>query len=620
VVRRRLARRPLAPVSAPRARLRHRWLHAVLAGLALAGIVAVPALPAAADVGNIAFDSVSGNGTGNLAVTITSDDPLGSIKIHLMSGANDVLDLTDFAEQGTFSNGSTPQTWTLSNPSTDLAALAAGTYTATIDVTDLDGDQSVTGLTPTTTSTFNFQIVPSISLSQATVNSTAPAQDVSITGQLNAVQPLGASATAWSGQTVTITDSSKKTWTGTSTSTGSFSIPVTAIPGDQYTASVAATQANLGAVSPTSTTDQAQFATTSINATATPAPYGKQTITGTLTYQSGLSQVASPGGVTITATAHGQSSIATTTSTNGSFSMVLPAVAGSTIWNLSSQANDMATTPFLAGTTTSISAIQTWPASVTGFSATLSKYYDLTVGGCLSSSLDPPPPPDYPTILIQYELTQAGPWRELGTVSTTHMTGCPGAAFLARGGAPAAAAYYRASFPGDGTYQPADGTSVRAALIATRFDPFTASPGTLASRSKKLTISGTLQYLGRRWRAYAHQRVLLIYSTNNRTWYGYHWVRTNSKGAFSLSFADSVGTAHWSANYDGNGTHLVSGAPEIKVTVRRSGGRSTAALAQGQPVTPFFATAADFDGWRSRGSWPFLVATDPLLILMGPQL
>ena len=605
-----------------RRRFARRLLPAILVSLAVAGSVVVPALPAGADAGNITFNSVSGDGSGNLAVTITSDIPLSGITVHLMSGPTDVLDLTDFTEQGTFVDGTTPQTWTLNNAGTNLATLAPGTYTATMDAADTDTppDQTASGLTPAS-GTFNFLIAPSISLSQDTVTSSAPGQDVNIAGQLTAVQPLASSATPWAGQTVTITDASNTTWTGTSQADGSFKISVTGVPNDTYTASVLSTPVSLTATSPTSTTDVPQYATTSITATATPAPYGQQSITGTVTYQSGLNQVNAPGGVQITASAPGQQPIPpTTTNANGGFSIMLPPVTGTTTWTLTSQA-DLASTPFLAGTTTSISATQTWPATLGGFKVTLSRFYVLTVGGCLSSSLPPTPPADFPTIKIQYELTTAGPWRDLGTVSTTHMTGCTGAAFLARGGAPAASAYYRALFTGDNTYQPATSARVRAALIATRFSSFQVSARWLASTARKLTVSGTLQYKGAlRWRAYALQRVLLIYSKNNKTWYAYHWVRTNTKGAFSLTFADSIGTAWWSANYNGNATHLVAGAPEIKVTVRRAAATALAATAsKPQAVAPLFADMPGTPGWYLHGGLPFVLAPDPLLILMGPQ-
>ena len=145
MLRRRLASRPLGPAREGTAPRRRRWLYAALGVIALAGAVAVPVVPAAADTGAITFNSVSGNGSGNLAVTVTSDDPLGSITVHLWSGAPDIgtaaLSRSDFTEQGTFSAG-TQQTWVLNAPATDLAALPAGTYTATADATDLDGDQT----------------------------------------------------------------------------------------------------------------------------------------------------------------------------------------------------------------------------------------------------------------------------------------------------------------------------------------------------------------------------------------------------------------------------------------------------------------------------------------------
>ena len=334
------------------------------------------------------------------------------------------------------------------------------------------------------------------------------------------------------------------------------------IPNDTYTASVGATATTLAANQSGSIADVPTYATTSITAVATPAPYGKQSITGTLTYQSGLSQADAPAGVTITAAAKGQSPVSTTTIANGSFSMMLPAVTGTTSWNLSSQADTGHEPVPRRARRQSISATRSGRPRSAGFTATLSKYYVLTVGGCLSSPIiTPAPPPDYPTVQIQYELTTAGPWRELGTVSTTQMTGCPGAAFLAQGGAPAASAYYRAYLPRR-RHLPVGGRHQRQGRA--HRDPLQPVPGVpayLASRSKKVTISGTLQYRGSKWRGYAHQRVLLIYSMNNKTWYAYQWVRTNSTGAFSLTFADSVGTAYWSANYNGNARTSSPGRP-----------------------------------------------------------
>jgi hypothetical protein len=625
VGRPRHACRPSEPAPVPTGRSRRRWLFGALAGLTLAASVIMPALRAGADTGTVTLDSVSGNGTGNLAVTITSAIPVGSITVHLMSGSTDTLvDPTDFSAQGNFSPGQ-PQIWTLNNASKNLANLAPGTYTATVDVTDADADQTVTGLTPTDpgANTFNFLAQPVVTFTQPSFNTTFPNEPTNITGQLSCSTLSCYAGSNWPSLPVIISDSYNTTWPtppaapASTAPNGSFSVQVSGIPNDTYTASVGATANTLAANHSGSIEDFATLATTSITAVATPASSGKQTITGTLTYQSGITQAAAPGGVTITATATGQQTIQATTAADGSFSMTSTptkqqVVTGRTTWILTTQA-DTATNPFLGPTTKSVS--ETWPATLGGFSATLSKYYVLTVRGCLSSPITvPAPPPDDPAINIQYELSPAGPWRDVGTVSTMQTTGCAGAAFLAQGGAPAAGAYYRAYFPGDGTYQSATSASVRASLIATRFNPFGASAYTLASPRKNVTISGTLQYQARRWRAFAHQRVQLIFSRNGKTWYAYQWVRTNIQGNFSLTFADAVGTAYWSANYDGNATHLVAGAPEIKVTVRRHH-TSLPVPGQAQPVTSFFATTAS--SGHSRG-WPFLLAADPLLNLMGP--
>ena len=354
---RRLVSRSLVPAPKGSAPWRRRWLYAAVGVIALAGAVAVPVLPAAADTGNIAFDTVSGDGSGNLTVTITSDDPLGSIVVHLWSGGSDtgtdVLNLTDFVEQGSFVDGSTPQTWVLNTPATDLASLQPGTYTATLDVTDADSDQTVTDLSPTGQNTFSFLAQPTLKLSS--LSSTQPNQSVSATGQLTGCAALSCPSPGWPvGTPVTITDitaTGQPTWQGATTDAGGdFQVPgVTAIPGDNYTASVAATSTNLAGTS-SAVQDSAVYATTSIQATATSAPFGHQIITGTLTYQSGLNQVAAPSGVTITFDAQGQPELSTTTSANGTFSKMLPAVPGTTTWTLSSQANDQATNPFLAGT------------------------------------------------------------------------------------------------------------------------------------------------------------------------------------------------------------------------------------------------------------------------------
>jgi hypothetical protein len=633
VVRHRFAQKSLAHALIRSLGSRRRWLYAGLASLAVAASVTVPSLQAGADTGSIVVNSVSGDGTGDLAVSITSAIPLSAIKVHLISSsAIDVLDLSDFTAQGTFT-ASQPQTWTLNSPTTDLSGFAPGTYTATVDATDTDSDPTVMGLTPTT-GTFNFLAQPVLTTA-STFNTTKPNQQVNITGQLNGCKTLSCPAGGWPvGTTVTVTDTTatgQPSWTSNTTdSSGDFAVAgVVGIPGDSYSVAVAAVPSTSLAASAT-TTDVPQYATTTL--TITPpasAPYGPEIVTGTLTYGPTSSPAPAPAGITITASA-GALQAQTTTNANGTFSLTLPATTGSTTWTVSSQAQ-LTTTPFLFGATATVSATQTWPATISGFSVTLSRFYVVTVGGCLSSSISPPPPLDVnpPPIQIWYELTTAGPWKELGTVlMSPPMAGCAGPTFLASGSAPAAAAYYRAVFPGDNIYGSATGTSIRAAHTATRFSPFKASTSLLLLPNRKLTIHGTLQYQGpARWRAYASQRVLLIYCTgsaahcnNNNNWFAYHWVRTNSLGNFSLTFFDTIGTAFWSANYNGNATHMAAGAPMIKVTVKRSGSRIVGSpLPRATPVQPLFTIMPTGQNWQQGGGMQFLIAADPLLILMGRQ-
>ena len=115
---RRLSRtRPAPDPQAPRSR--RRWIYAAVSAAALLAAIAIPAIPAAADNGEIDFTTVTGDGSGDLAVTVASDYPLlaGSLTVHLFSGSNDVLDLTDFTTDLSTWAYDAPQTYTLASPS-----------------------------------------------------------------------------------------------------------------------------------------------------------------------------------------------------------------------------------------------------------------------------------------------------------------------------------------------------------------------------------------------------------------------------------------------------------------------------------------------------------------------
>ncbi len=183
-------------------------------------------------------------------------------------------------------------------------------------------------------------------------------------------------------------------------------------------------------------------------------------------------------------------------------------------------------------------------------------------------------------------------------------------------------AYYQAVFAGDDIYSPATSGTVKAGLIATRFTSFKASPTTVAA-GKKVKITGTLQYHTNKWHGYARQRVLLIFAKreNAKRYFAFKWLTTTKNGTFSDTFTYNLGTMWWSANYNGNSKHFIAGAAPIHVTMR---GRAVRHIAATQSITHAQTAASLFEtmhgpaGW-GRFGWPFMMAADPLLIMMGTQ-
>jgi hypothetical protein len=609
--------------SRPRARRHHYWIGAALGALALASPLAIAAAPAAAQ--GIQFSSASGDGSGDLTVTVTSDYPLTDWTLSLSNGTSTYTmdDFADFTDEETFAAG-LPQTYVL--PTADAQslfggagiALPPGDYTVTATAaTDSNGDtlpssQALTG-------SFAFLAQPTLTLSSPTFYTTAPNQSVTINGQITGCSTV-ACPSSWSGTSVTVTEvtaAPAPQWTTTNTaSSGVFSVSVTGVPGANYSASVPAVEGvSLEATAPSDTQDVPQYAQTSITATAAPAAYGKQYVTGQLTYEppSGFTPVEAPAGVQITATAWPHR-VSTTTESNGDFRLALPAITGTTTWLISSEANDQDSTPFLAGTEYSLSATQLWPVKIS-FSASLDKYDDLTVAGCMSPTIRQRPPADDPTMEFQWRSRRSGPWHDLGSRSTiSREGGCAGLGFIASGRPPAPSAYYRAYFPGDNVYARAVSLSTgRVWSYPTRFQAFRARPRSVAA-GHKVTISGILQYqAGSKWRGYGHEPLVILFAATRKakTWYlpfGQS-VRTNSTGAFSWTFTDAH-TDYWKAYYAGNHRHLVVTARPIPVRVH--GAASSKRVPLGQPVSLPSAAASARDSM-----WRFVLSADPWLLLMG---
>jgi hypothetical protein len=631
VAPRRLSRtRPAPDPQAPRSR--RRWIYAAVSAAALLAAIAIPAIPAAADNGEIDFTTVTGDGSGDLAVTVASDYPLlaGSLTVH-------VLDLTDFTTDLSTWAYDAPQTYTLASPSADLAGLEPGTYTVTLDATDTNSPaDQVAGVGPDDDSTFAFLAQPVVTLSAPTFPTTAPAQQVSIAGTISSTCPtLACPSGGWPLDTpVTITDvtnSSQPTWSGqTSDTGGDFTVSgITGNPGDEYTASVPAQAGySLAATSAGSIQDVAQFTIGTITAVAGTAYLGQQTITGTVTYPSptsGFEPVPAPAGITITATASGQQPVTTQTGANGTFSLgPLPTISGSTAWTLSGPTNDLATSPFLTVEPSTVDAVQQeFPATITKFTARATMNREVYVAGCLSSPASGAPA-DNPGIQIQYRTSTKAVWRTLGAVSSMPVAGCAGAGFLGNGLQPAGRAYYRATFGGDSVYLAATSATSVGWLYQERYVPFSLTP-TSVRAGQKITVKSRLEILGNygtKWRAFTGQKVVIAFSkrVKNKIWYEVRSLKTNKKGDFSATFADTVGTQYWSVGYAGNATHYPQWSSNVHVKVhgqlRAATVMSPAATTSAKASSPLIPVIRP-PGLPAGGLWQeFLIVAQPLIYLL----
>jgi hypothetical protein len=97
---------------------------------------------------------------------------------------------------------------------------------------------------------------------------------------------------------------------------------------------------------------------------------------------------------------------------------------------------------------------------------------------------------------------------------------------------------------------------------------FSVSPHVVANNGR-LTVKGQLQYYYYKWRDYSNQTIYIIFrQKGSDTWYWIVKAKTNSSGRFSAAFKDSVGSATWSAEFEGNAGHLSTAPPGVYVRVK----------------------------------------------------
>jgi hypothetical protein len=140
--------------------------------------------------------------------------------------------------------------------------------------------------------------------------------------------------------------------------------------------------------------------------------------------------------------------------------------------------------------------------------------------------------------------------------------------------APVNYAYYRLSYPGakpyvGQAYLASASTPTLAWKYADRVIGLSVSPDVVGGNGR-LTVKGQLQYYADyKWHDYANQTMYIIFrQKGSGTWYWIVKAKTNSSGHFSATLDDSVGSATWSAEFEGNSTHLATAPPGVYVRVR----------------------------------------------------
>ena len=557
-------------------------IEVVLAAAAILLGAAVMSEPAAlAGSGSITVvgsASSPADNPGLLSIGLEASSAITSVQVQVAFGSTSYTPPALQLTSGTTADG----TWTVPEPIT-TAQLPLGQYYVYVTAADSGGDS----ISDVQVSQWNFSIQPTLTLTATPGQISANGQAVTLSGTATGVLPSSTTPTSQplAGQQITVTTDGElfgtgNSWSLTTRADGTFSL--TTQTGLNSTSETDTFQA---AIAQTATTASALAsvnilpirAPVKVSATITPRHplYGQSpTLTGTVTVQNGSTWQPLPSSPVYVTDGEGQF-LQTTTGSDGSFSLQLPPVFGPDggPWQVASGDLNDAGDPF-AGTAT-ISVPENGPVdpgTLSTFTASISKFGVVSVTGCLedTSRQGAGVAPGVP-VTIQYSTSRGGPWQALGTVTTTSTTcGSNSAGGYFRGSLPAvqASAYYQAAMTSNQyDYVPTTSAAVLVSIIPTRFVSFAATPH-IVKRNGKITVSGRLEVLGRSWQSYAGQSVDIIFRpAGSKLWYAAYWVKTNSTGRFSKTFTDKFGTATWSADYNGNSTHLVSGAATVRVRV-----------------------------------------------------
>lgn len=547
--------------------------------IALAGVM-TPAL-AAASAGPIVIYNIFSpwDNAGLLTMYVNAPTDVTSITAHIMSGSQDMLDVSDFTlTAGTAQDG----TWAVSQPIAE-GQLPLGLYDVTVDVNDAGGDaQTISGV-----GGLNFTVHPTITLSADRADFTYLHQTAQISGKVTGLWPDG-STQPLSGVQVYVADEfgaaplNPPIPVGTTASDGTYSgtfapniLDQTDWPDYYYTyiTATSTVSSNQSAALPLTTVTDPVTVTVAIS----PAQvnYGQPaTISGTVTFQDGSATGPVADDTISMKDEFGVHTLTTTTDSNGNYTATLPPTV-STTWYVEAQGSDAATVTWFDIGLGHASINEAIPVTFNSFTAKLTPLGYVAVNACLSTNIpDPTVHGPNAKVTFQYAPSPHGSWRNLGSASPVYDTssacsGSSGQLSLVSAKFPGHLinAYYRAVIKPTSQYQAEVSPVVHSWLYRSKITNMAVTPSTV-SYGGKATISGRLwRQVKSGWTAGGHRRVEIIYRiAGKKTWHGLGICRANAQGWFRLRFTDGA-SADLEAVYLGDQTHLWTSSKIVRITL-----------------------------------------------------
>jgi hypothetical protein len=521
--------------------------------------------------------------SGGLTLTLDSSSALSGVVAHLTdSSGADVLDpVLDETSSMTLSTGVIQSVWSVATPiagGTAPNGIPLGVYSIALDVSFTDGGSSPVG----SAGKLYFAATPQVTLTADPTDVSYADKQVTISGQVTLDNPDG-TVTPYQGGVVL-----DETWrVGTVTvptdADGDFSVVVS--PNLVYGPPSVFAQVFYGAPGMSVASNEINLDVQVDQAKVTAAlssptiRYGAaETLSGTVGYQ------AEPGGGYSSApdepfqvydAVSGLPVAKGTTNASGGYSVRLPANLGNT-WTVEAGGASLDTLLDYASASAAES-IQI-PTVITNFHTSLSQYWKVSFSGCLGlPEAIRGASPRSAGLHLQYELSPRGPWRAINAVfSLGKLCGSDGVAFTGSATAPGNYVYYRvytpgttpAATPSQPKYLGSASATSLAWKYADRITGLSVSPHVVANNGR-LTVKGQLQfYSDFKWRDYGSQTVSIIFRRKGSgTWYWIVKAKTNSSGHFSATVKDEFGSATWSAQFNGNASHLATAPAGVYVRV-----------------------------------------------------